>query len=82
MFDNLRNRRRFKRELAQADEREIVCATLRDGVPTYFRMPADAEDMEIRDRAFEIREGRGMNQIERKLLDIAETRALGKRDIA
>lgn len=57
-------------------ENETVCGTLlASGAPAYFVMPVASSDDEMRDAAFEVRNGRAMSQIERTTLDLAEARA-------
>ena len=50
----------------------MLCGTMSGDKPVYFAMAKDATDDEIREKAFEIREGRKMSKVERSLLSIAE----------
>jgi len=55
---------------------QVVCAVLMpDGSPRYFLAAGDASEATVRGRAFAIREGRPMNDIEALSLRIAEVRA-------
>lgn len=66
----------FDEATAAATENEVVCGTLlSSGVPKYFLVSADTPDDEIRDRSFEIREGRQPSAYERWLLRVAMERA-------
>ncbi len=73
MFRQLRNKKAFDRAQTQANDGEFVCGTLVDDQPVYFVMPADASDEEVRAKAFEMRNKRTMNHVERTLLDIVES---------
>lgn len=63
----------FSTRLMAAEHRspgEQVCATLlSDGTPVYFLMPALACDDDVRSRAFEIREGRPMDEPEKRFVE-------------
>lgn len=48
-----------------------ICGAMTPDGPRYFTMPADAEDEEIRDVAFEIRHGRPIG-VERDLDNLAK----------
>lgn len=69
------NRWRARKARRGLAEGEVLCATLDpSGRPVYFSMPADAPDSEVQARAFEVRHGRKMLPIERRLLAIATAR--------
>ena len=52
---------------------EVVCATvMADGQPRYFTVPVGATEEQIRDRAFEIRNGRQIMPVERRLTTLAD----------
>lgn len=62
----------FQEAKAAAADDETVCGVLLlDGTPAYFVMAADASDVEVRARAFELRHGRAMSHVEVALDDIA-----------
>lgn len=66
----------FDEATAAAAANEVVCGTLlSSGEPRYFLVAADASDEMIRDRSFEIREGRPPSSYERWLLKVAMDRA-------
>tara|TARA_R100000458_G_C8275283_1_gene250304 strand:- start:2793 stop:3038 length:246 start_codon:yes stop_codon:yes gene_type:complete len=72
MIKNALNRRAFRSAEKDLNENEMLCGTMINNKPHYFSMPKDATDMEVREHAFELREGRKMSSIERSLLSIAE----------
>lgn len=58
-------------------ERTIVCGVrMEDESARYFVMPIDAQDDEIADRAFEIRNGRPVSNYERTIRELAERRTV------
>lgn len=62
----------FDSAQAAAADTDMVCAAvLPDGTPKYFVVPKDSPDDDIRDRSFEIREGRPPSTYERWLLQQA-----------
>jgi hypothetical protein len=62
----------FEDAVAAADEDSTVCGTLlKSGAPAYFVMPRSADDEQIRDVAFRIREGRDIGSYELALLSAA-----------
>ena len=64
-----RNRRAFGKVSQSCADDEQVCATLDlDGKPSYFVMPRDATDAEVRAEAFHIRNGRDLSKIEQSLI--------------
>ena len=66
----------FDKATAAAATGEVVCGTLlSSGEPRYFVVSVDASDETIRDRSFEIREGRPPSTYERWLLKVAADRA-------
>lgn len=71
------NKRRFDREKRRADQAGLMlCGTvLPGGKPVYFTMPADANDWDVSQRAFELREGRAITPGERTLMEMAVRRA-------
>ncbi len=72
MLRNAFNRRAYRSAESNLTEEQMLCATMIGGKPHYFPMPKDATDVEVREQAFELREGRVMTSIERSLLGIAE----------
>ncbi len=72
MLRQFRNRRRYEKAASDLEPGETLCATLVDDKPVYFAMSVEATDEEVRQRAFEIREGREMSTTERTMLRIAE----------
>jgi hypothetical protein len=59
----------YDEAVAAATPDEMVCGTLlKDGEPSYFLMPRGIDDEAVRDRAFQIREGRSMGEYEKFLL--------------
>jgi len=74
MLDRLVNRYAYQKAVRAAADNEVVCGTVTEkGQPVYFTMPADADDHQVRSRAFELRHGRPMSSVEETMLDIAET---------
>jgi hypothetical protein len=72
-----RNADRFAQARALCTEGQMVCGTIaEDGEPRYFIMPSTATNEEIEKRAFEVRNGRPMNQAEEILS--REARIRGK----
>jgi hypothetical protein len=62
----------FDAAVTAKGEGEQVCGTLlKSGEPRYFLMPADAADEEVRDRAFQVREGREISTYEQFLIQQA-----------
>jgi hypothetical protein len=63
-------------EAARAHAEEIgwrLHGTYRkDGTPVYFVLAPEAEDQEIHDKAFEIREGRPINEYEKWGIEVAK----------
>jgi hypothetical protein len=73
VLSDYKNKRRFQRAQREAGPDEMVCGTIgSDGNPTYFVMPRDASDEDVRGRAFEIREGRSLSGYERSLMKFSE----------
>lgn len=66
------NEERFLAAKAQAEEVDgRVCGTLLpSGEPVYFVMPDDADEWDVQERAFEIRNGRPMSKLERKIIAV------------
>lgn len=63
-------------QAAAQDQDRIVCGTLtHEGEPRYYLMAPDASDEAIRDRGFEIREGRPPSRYEHWLLEVARAEA-------
>ena len=62
--------------LAACGEHEQICGTYRGDEPVYFVMPRDASDTEIRDRAFEVKNGRRMGRYDHWLLEQATKRGV------
>lgn len=62
-------------DLASAEAAKLgltVCGTLlASGEPRYFLAPETVTEDELRERAFEIREGRPMHRVERFALGVA-----------
>lgn len=59
----------FDSAQATAGDADMVCAAvLPDGTPKYFVVPKDMPDDQIRDRSFQIREGRPPSTYEQWLL--------------
>lgn len=76
LLDKRRNRRAYEAALkeAVADDTLMVCGVITDnGTPAYFTMPKTATDGDVRDKAFEVRNGRPMSKAERTLVKYAET---------
>lgn len=66
----------FDDATAAAATGQVVCGTLLlSGEPRYFLVDADAPTEVIRDRSFEIREGRPPSTYERWLLRVAMEKA-------
>ncbi len=81
MLKKRRNARAFQKAQDQAADGEIVCGTyLDDGEPLYFTAPRESTEQEIRDRAFEARNGRPMSRTERHLLELAEGQKINAGD--
>lgn len=74
MLRQFRNRRKYEQATSDLNPGQTLCATLVDDQPVYFAMSIDATDDDIQRRAFELREGRTISSIERKLMSIAESR--------
>jgi len=56
---------------------QLICATvLTSGKPVYFLTPIDATDTQVRDRAFEIRNGRKISATELTIDSFAKRRRL------
>ena len=72
MFKKVLNRKAYRDASEKLKENEMLCGTMSGDKPVYFAMAKDATDHEIREKAFEIREGRKMSKVERSLLSIAE----------
>ncbi len=72
MFKNFKNKKSFSQTKAAKSDEEIICATLVDDRPVYFAMPKDATEVEVREKAFEIRTGRAMSKVEQALAGIVE----------
>lgn len=59
--------------LSAKTDGQMICGTLlKGGEPRYFLMSADSEDLVIRDRSFQIREGRDISEYELQLLEQAQ----------
>ena len=81
MFRDYKNARAFKKAQETVADGEIVCGTyLDDGEPLYFTAPRESTEQDIRDRAFEARNGRPMSRTERHLLELAEGRKVNAGD--
>ncbi len=66
-----RNKRAYEQAKIQAEPDGMVCGFLdKDGTPHYFTMAKDADEVDVRARAFESIHGRPMNRAE-LLLDAA-----------
>ena len=72
MFKKVLNRKAYRDASEKLKENEMLCGTMSGDRPVYFSMEKDSTDSEIREKAFEIREGRKMTKVERTLLSIAE----------
>jgi len=72
MFKKTLNKRAYRDASEKLKENEMLCGTMSGDRPVYFSMAKDSTDGEIREKAFEIREGRKMTNVEKTLLSIAE----------
>lgn len=72
MFKKALNKKAYRDASEKLKETEMLCGTISGDKPVYFSMEKDSTDGEIREKAFEIREGRKMTKVEKSLLSIAE----------
>ena len=73
MLERLRHDFRYRKARSEADRNggSVSAVMLENGSWSYFVVPPEATDEEVRALAFEIRHGRRMNQNERLLNEIA-----------
>lgn len=72
-FDDFEAAKAERDRIANEEIREyVVSGTYKDERPVYFIVPADQPDDEVRDIAFEIREGRKPSSYEYFLLAQAQ----------